>query len=131
MQYASWNLRVVTHLTIGLSLLGIFVEQTGITDTSSYWWDIRCVNVLPCKTLPGDFGKPRVLHDIFAATVQVTQSLGKIMGDELGQEILGVWMNIRRELDSTAQDVLVNLERTSRIPERRETTQHLEYQDAK
>ena len=131
MQYASRNLRVVTHLTIGLGLLWVLVEKTCVTDTSSYGGYIRRINVLSCQTLPGDFSKPWVLHDVFAAAVQVSQSLSKVVGDELGQEILSVWMDIWRELDSTTQNVLVDLQGTARIPERRETTQHLEYQDAK
>jgi len=123
------NLRIVAHASICFSLFWVLVKQTGITLATLDWRHIRSIYILLCQSLPGDLGEPRVLHDILAATVQVTKTLGQVVGDEFAQQILSVWVDVGRVLDSAAKDVFVNLEGTARVPEWCETTQHFEDED--
>lgn len=123
------NLRIVAHASICFSLFRVLIEQTGITLATLDWRHIRSIYILLGQSLPGDFGEPRVLHDVFAATVQVSKTLGQIVGDEFAQKILSVGMDVRRVLDSATKNVFVNLEGTARVPERCETAQHFEDED--
>jgi len=63
--------------------------------------------------------------------VQVAQSLGQVMCDQLAEEVLRIGVDVWWVLDSSAQNVLVNLERAARVPERSETTQHFEDENTK
>jgi hypothetical protein len=103
------NLRILACLTILLSLLRVLVEKASITDATLDRRHIRRIDILLGQTLPSDLGEPRVVHDIATATVQVAQTLGQIMCDELREQVLGVRVDIRRILDSAFEDVLVNL----------------------
>lgn len=123
------DLLVIARVSICFSLFGVLVEQTGITLTTLDWGHVRSIYILLGQSLPGDLGEPRVLHDILAATVQVTKTLGQIVGDELAQKILSIGVDVWRVLDSSAKNVLVNLERTARVPERCETAKHFEDED--
>lgn len=123
------NLRVIAHASVCLSLFWVLVEQTGITLATLDWRYVRSIYILLCQSLPGDLGEPRVLHDILAATVQVSKTLGQVVGDEFAQKILSVWVDVGRVLDSSTKNVFVNLEGTARVPERCETTEHFEDED--
>lgn len=118
--------RILARLTILLSLLRVLVEQASITDATLDRWHIRRIDILLGQALPSDFGEPRVVHDIAAATVQVTQTLGQIMCDELREQVLGVGVDVRRVLDSAFEDVLVNLQWRTSIPEGSESAEHFE-----
>ena len=120
------NSRILACLAILLSLLRIFVEQARITDAALDRRHVRRVNVFLSQTLPSDFGKPRVIHDIATATVQVAQALGQIMCDELREQVLRVRVDIRRVLDSAFEDVLVNLQWRASIPEGCKSAKHFE-----
>lgn len=102
--------RVITWQTILLSLFGVLVEKTCITDAALDRWHIRRVNVFLCQPLPCDFGEPWVLHHVAAAAVQVTKTLGQVVRDELRKQILGVWVDIWRVLHAALENILVNLE---------------------
>lgn len=62
--------------------------------------------------------------------MQVTQTLGKVCGDELRKKVDGVRVQVRRILYSSAQDVLVDPNWRTAIPEGRESAQHFEDQDS-
>lgn len=104
------HLRIITHLSVCLRFFRIFVEETGITSASLHWWYVRSIDVLPGETFPCNFSKPRVLHDVLATAVQVTQSLGQVGCDEFAKQVLCIWMNIRRVLNTAFQDIFVDLE---------------------
>lgn len=120
------NSRILACLAILLSLLRIFVEQARITDAALDRRHVRRVNVFLSQTLPSDFGKPRVIHDIATATVQVAQTLGQIVCDELREQILRVRVDVWRVLDSAFEDILVNLQWRASIPEGCEAAEHFE-----
>jgi hypothetical protein len=124
------NLRIVAHASICFSLFWVLVEKTGITLTTLDWRHIRSIYILLCQSLPGDLGEPRVLHDILAATVQVSKTLGQVVGDEFAQQILSIRVDVGRVLDSAAKDVFINLEGTARVPEGSETAEHFEDEDS-
>lgn len=86
--------------TIGLRLLGVLVEQTRVTHAALDGRHVGRVNVLLLQTLPRDLCEPRVLHNILAATVQITQPFGQILCDELREQVLGVRVDVRRVLDA-------------------------------
>lgn len=123
------DLLVIARVSICFSLFGVLVEQTGITLTTLDWGHVGSIYILLGQSLPGDLSEPRVLHDILAATVQVTKTLGQIVGDELAQEILSIGVDVWRVLDSSTKNILVNLEGTARVPERCETAKHFEDED--
>ncbi len=68
--------------------------------------------------------------DILGATMQVAQSLGQVICDELNQKILCISMDVGRILDSAFQDVLVDLDGRASVPEWGEAAQHFEDQNA-
>jgi hypothetical protein len=123
------NLRIITHASICFSLFRVLVEKTGITLTTLDWRYIRSIYILLCQSLPSDLCEPRVLHDILAATVQVSETLGQVVGDEFAQQILSVRVDVGRVLYSAAKNVFVNLEGTARVPEGCETAEHFEDED--
>ena len=61
--------------------------------------------------------------------MQVTQTLGKVCGDELRKKVDGVRMQVWWVLYSSAQDILINLNWRAAIPEGREPAQHFENQN--
>jgi len=129
---AEWfNLRIIAHMSIGFRLLWVLVEQACITDATSDWWHIGSIDVLLSQAFPRHLREPRMLHYILAASVQVSKTLRQVVRDQLAQEILRIWMDVRRVLDSAAKNVLVDLERTAGIPEWCKTAKHLEDQDTK
>jgi hypothetical protein len=123
------NLRIITHASICFSLFRVLVEKTGITLATLDWRHIRSIYILLCQSLPSDFCEPRVLHDILAATVQVSETLGQVVGDEFAQQILSVRVDVGRVLYSSAKNVFVNLEGTARVPEGCEPAEHFEDED--
>jgi hypothetical protein len=104
------NSRIFTRQSILFRLFRVLVEQACITNTALDRRDVGCVNVLLGQTLPGHLGEPSVIHDITAATVQVTQTLGQVVCDELGEQVLRVWVDVRWVLDAALEDVFVNLQ---------------------
>lgn len=72
-----------------------------------------------------------MILDIGRTAVQVTQSFGQVVRDQLNQEILCIVVNVRRVLDSSLEDILVDLNGRATVPEWRETAQHFEDQDTK
>ena len=126
LQRGGKNSRILACLTILLSLLGILVEQAGITNAALDRRHVRSVNIFLGQTLPSDFGKPRVVHDIATATVQVAQALGQVMCDELRKQVLSIRVDVRRVLDSAFEDVLVNLQWRASIPEGCKSAKHFE-----
>jgi hypothetical protein len=75
--------RVITSLTVCLCFLRILIELTGVADASSDRGHIGRVNVLLLQAVPRDLGKPRMVHYVLAAAVQIAESLGQVRGDEL------------------------------------------------
>jgi len=71
-----------------------------------------------------------MVHDIAAATVQVTQTLGQVVCDEFGEQVLRVRVNVRWVLDTTLEDVFVDLQWRASVPEGRETAKHLKDENA-
>jgi hypothetical protein len=120
------NSRVLASLPILLRLLGVLVEQARITNAALDRRHVRRIDVLLCQTLPSHLGKPRVVHDIAAASVQVTQTLSQVVCDELGEKVLCVRMDVRRILHAALEDVFVNLKWRAGVPKGRETTEHFE-----
>ena len=120
------NSRILACLTILLSLFRVLVEQASITNAALDRRHIRRIDVFLGQTLPSDLGKPRMVHDIATATVQVAQTFGQIMCDELREQVLRVRVDIRRVLDSAFEDVLVNLQWRASIPEGCESAEHFE-----
>jgi len=110
-------------------LLWVAVKLTRIANTTLDRRHVRRVNVLAHETIPCDFGEPLVIHDVFAAAVQVTEALREVGGDELLQKILRVRVDIRRILYSALENVLVDLHRRTAIPKRGKAAQHLEDQN--
>jgi hypothetical protein len=58
--------------------------------------------------------------------VQVTEALGQVGCDQLRQEINGVVVQVWRVLDLAAQDIFIDLDWGSAIPEGRESAKHFE-----
>jgi hypothetical protein len=129
-QVRTGNSRIFTRQPILFRLFGVLVEQARITNAALDRRHVRRVNVLLGQTLPRHLGKPRVVHDITAATVQVAQTLGQVVCDEFGEQVLRVWVNVRRVLDAALEDVFVNLQRRAGIPEGCETAKHFEDENA-
>jgi hypothetical protein len=124
------NSRIITRLSILFRLFRVLVEQACITDTALDRRHVRGVNVLLGQTLPSHLGEPRVVHDIAAAAVQVTQTLGQVVCDKLGEEVLRVGVNVRWVLDATLEDVFVDLQWRAGVPEGCETAKHFEDENA-
>ena len=123
------NSRILACLTILLSLFRVLVEQASITNAALDRRHIRRIDVFLGQTLPSDLGKPRMVHDIATATVQVAQTLRQIMCDELREQVLRVRVDVRRVLDAAFEDVLVNLQWRTSIPEGCESAKHFEDQN--
>lgn len=123
-------LRIISRCPIRLRFFGVLVEETCISCTSTDGRHVWRINILLGKSLPSDLCKPRVVHDILAASVQVTQSLRQVGCDELAKQILCVRVDVRWVLDAALEDVFVDFERRARIPERCETCQHLKDENA-
>ena len=124
------NSRIITRLSILFRLFRVLVEQACITNTALDRWHIRCVNVLLGQTLPGHLGKPRMVHDIAAATVQVAQTLGQVVCDEFGEKILRIRVDVRWVLDAALENVFVDLQWRAGVPEGCETAKHFEDENA-
>lgn len=71
-----------------------------------------------------------MVHNVFAATVQVAQPLGQIRRDELLQEVVGVGVDVGRVLYSRLENVFVDLHGRAAVPKGREAAQHFEDEDA-
>lgn len=110
-------------------LLGILVELAGISLSRSHRWYVRRIDVLPEKSIPGDFGKPGMVLDIIRSSVKITQSFCQIRSDELGKEVDGIWVHIRRVLDLASKNILIDFNRRPAVPKRSKPTEHLEYED--
>lgn len=63
--------------------------------------------------------------------MQVPQSYRKIWRDQLGEKVLSVRVHVRRVLDAAFGDVFVDVHWGATVPERSETAEHFEYEDAK
>jgi hypothetical protein len=113
------------------SLLGIPIVLTGITLTSADRRNIRSINVLSCKTIPGDLREPRVVLHIFGTSMKVAQSLGQIRCDELREQVDGVRVKVGWVLDTTPENVLVDLDGRATVPEGCEAAQHFEDKNSK
>lgn len=125
------HIHIFALLTVLFSLLGIPIVLAGITLTSTDRRNIRSINVLSCKTIPGDFRKPRVVLHIFGTSMKVAQSLCQIRCDELREQVDGVWVKIGRVLDTAAENVLVDLDGRATVPEGCEAAQHFEDKNSK
>lgn len=125
-QYSEGYSRVLAGLTVLLGLLRVLVEQAGITDTALDRRHIRRVDVFFSQTLPSHFGEPGMIHHVATTAVQVAQTLGQIMCDELGEQVLCIRMDVRWILDATFQDVLIDFEWRASVPEGSKTTEHFE-----
>lgn len=61
--------------------------------------------------------------------MQVAQPFRQIRRDKFHEQILCVWVDVRRVLDFPFQDVLVDFHRRAAIPERCESAEHFENED--
>ena len=68
--------RVVTGLTICFRLFWILIELAGVADASSDRRHVGRIDVLLLQPIPGDFRKPRVVHHVLAAAVQIAKAMG-------------------------------------------------------
>jgi hypothetical protein len=102
------NLRILSTLPISFRLLRVLIEQTGITHAAANRWNVRRIDILLEQSFPGDFGEPRVLHDVSRAADQVSKAMSEIGGDEFGEEILGVRVDVGRVFDAALEDVFVD-----------------------
>src|SRR5579862_2329773 len=57
-------LRVVTSRTVSLSLLWVFVKLARITHAAPNGRHVRCIDIFLRQSIPGDLGKPPMIHDI-------------------------------------------------------------------
>ena len=69
-----------------------------------------------------------MLHDIFRASMQVTQPFGQVGSDQSFEEILRIWMDVRWILDLPFQNVLIDFHGRATVPERCKAAKHFEYQ---
>jgi hypothetical protein len=113
------------------SLLGIPIVLTGITLTSADRGYIRSINVLSCKAIPGDFREPRVVLHILGTSMKVAQSLGQVRCDELREQVDGVRVKVGRVLDTTPENVLIDLDGRATVPEGCEAAQHFKDKNSK
>jgi len=67
-----------------------------------------------------------MIHDILRSAMQITKTFGKILGDEFGEQILRVWVDVGRILDATFEDVFVDFHWRTSIPKWGETAEHFE-----
>jgi hypothetical protein len=127
-----WTLdaRVVTSLPVGFRLFWILIELAGVAYACAHRRHVWRVNVLLLEAVPRYFGEPRVVHDVFAAAVQIAQALGQVGGDEFLQQVVRVWVDVGWVFDARLEDVFVNLHGRAAVPEGREAAQHLEDEDA-
>lgn len=109
-----------------LCLFGVLVVLAGITLSTANGRNVWRVDVLARQSVPSNLSKPGVVLDIIRATVQVTEALGQVGCDQLRQEINGVVVQVWRVLDLAAQDIFIDLDWGSAIPEGRESAKHFE-----
>lgn len=125
------NLRVLASLTVLFGLLRVLVEQAGITNAALDRRHIWRVDVFLGQTLPSHFSEPGMIHHVATTAVQVAQTLGQVMCNELGEQVLCIGMDVRRILDATFEDVLIDFEWRASVPEGSKATEHFEDEDAK
>jgi len=71
-----------------------------------------------------------MVHYILAAAGQVAEALGQVGGDQAGEEVLSVGVDVGRVLDAAFEDVFVDFHRGARVPEGGEAAEHFEDEDA-
>ncbi len=123
--------RVIAILTVCLRLLRVLVKLAGITHTGSDWRHIGRINILLLQPIPSDFSKPRVVHHILAAAVKIAEALGEVRSDELLEQVMSIWVDVRRVLDSRLEDIFVDFHWRTAIPEGREAAEHFKDENAK
>ena len=122
--------RIVALQAIVLGFFGILIVLAGIALSTTDRWDVRCVDVLAGEPIPSDLGEPGMVLDILGPAVQVAETLGEIGRDQLREQIHGVIVQVRRVLDLATQDILIDLDCRSTVPEWSEPAQHFKDQDS-
>lgn len=125
------HIRILALLAVFFSLLGIPIVLTGIALTTPDRWNIRSINVLSCKTIPCDLCEPRVVLHIFGTSMKVPQSLGQVRCDELREQVDGIRVKVGWILDTTPENVFVDLDGRAAVPEGCEAAQHFEDKNSK
>mmetsp|Transcript_5636 Transcript_5636/g.19155 ORF Transcript_5636/g.19155 Transcript_5636/m.19155 type:complete len:272 (-) Transcript_5636:356-1171(-) len=82
------------------------------------------------ELVPVEAGEPLVLLDVRRAVLEVADALGQVRGEELLDEVLGVAVEVPRELDLALQDLLVDAQWVL-VVEGRVPREHLEDEDAR
>lgn len=71
-----------------------------------------------------------MVHDVLAAAGQVAETLGQVGGDEAGEQVLRVRVDVGRVFDAAFEDVFVDFHGRAAVPEGGEAAQHFEDEDA-
>lgn len=89
----------------------------------------RKTNEALFEVIPVDVAEELVAFDALSTILEVTETLGLVLGEELLDEIAGGAVKVAGELDAAKKDLLIDPVRTL-IVEGRVTGEHLEDEDA-